>query len=130
MTDTELDVNERNDGVVSEFGKGTAYCLGLFLSHSDGYRNFKTAYEKSELGTEAAATIWFNGASDHLQELIIPENYSDGLRLRLETFCDKVFRCRKSATEPDVYYCIEEAKNILFAIDCEQGIQAIRSRNP
>jgi len=55
----------------SEFGRGFIYNLILFSKHWwKHYDNLEKYYI-----TEKALEMWFNGASDHLYELEIPERY-------------------------------------------------------
>ncbi len=104
---------------MSKFGKGLSYCIGLFLSHSE-----RKIYNKDY-------SLWFNGASDHLYDLQIPD-IEDNLQKRISHFRDEVLNCgdgeRKwSAKKKDFEWAIREAKDILmeldklFDIDVEKG---------
>lgn len=65
------------NGTRSEFGKGLAYCLGLFLAHADRLRSEKQTYKHSDhesIAKELGATYsmieverWFSGAAEHLR---------------------------------------------------------------
>jgi hypothetical protein len=116
---------------MSEFGKGTAYCLGLFLAHADRYRFDKEcAMRIPGYSTEHLAEMWFSGSSDHLYELVIPKNYPPVLKKRLEEFKGKCLAwghdfgigSSMMATEKDVTWAIQEAKSLLRVIDEFHGI--------
>ena len=66
----------------SEFGKGYAYCLGLFLAHE--WKMFSDKSKAKEWAEKHPGDIqvyeassWFNGAADHLFELEIPAALPD-----------------------------------------------------
>jgi len=113
----------------SEFGRGLTYCLGLFLAHAERYgeklhdEKFRVEFERFRL-----AELWFNGASDHLYELEIPEALPKSLQKRLKRFQDKVLNWghgfpKKKATEKDMIWSIQEAKNLLRLIDKAYGVE-------
>ena len=98
---------------MSKFGKGLTYCLGLFLAHAEREWSIKDSYQWE---------MWFNAAADHLYELQTPTELPKNIRLRLKKLQDKSLHWRLAmgkdvATEKDKLWAIEEAKNILFAID-------------
>ena len=109
----------------SEFGKGCAYCLGLFLAHSERdflARDFaKTEDEKKAI--RIVNSMWFNGAGDHLFELEIPEKFPMKLQKRLRKFREFVLKRRlvleekEKVTEKDKQWAIKEAKLLLLEID-------------
>jgi hypothetical protein len=109
----------------SDFGKGLTYCLGLFLCHAERDRH---ADEK--LRALIGADSWFNGASDHLYEMEIPEALPEPLRKRLGEFQDKCLSWghgfgmdgRAAATDKDREWAIDEAKSLLMEIDAHFGI--------
>jgi len=108
---------------MSDFGKGLTYCLGLFLAHSG--REIGTTSESYDAG------IWFNGASDHLYDLQIPEDLLGGLQSRLKRFQRKVLGwghgfTAETPTERDQQWAIQEAKNLLRLIDKSHGIKTQR----
>jgi hypothetical protein len=82
----------------SEFGKGLAYCLGLFLAHADRFRSEKQTYKqlnRAAVAKELHATYstieaerWFSSASEHLYGLQV-KDAPRALRKRLTTFRDK-----------------------------------------
>lgn len=99
----------------SDFGKGLAYCLGLFLCHSQQKDAFRVHL-----------VDWFNRASDHLYELQVnaaPEK----LRARLHSLREKVMRWGHDFQEPrpthdDLDWAVQEAKDLLRLLDKENGI--------
>ncbi len=105
---------------MSEFGKGLAYCLGLFLAHAER----KISSIRKELDYE----LWFNGAADHLYELQIPDTFPKNLKNRLTVFQDKCLNWRitmdkSAATEKDFHWAIQKAKDLLLEIDKHFGIK-------
>ncbi|MHA1302333.1 MAG: hypothetical protein ACTSPI_01340 [Candidatus Heimdallarchaeaceae archaeon] len=103
----------------SEFGKGLTYCLGLFLCHSE--RDYNSI--EDDLQHE----LWFNGAGDHLFELVIPKNLSIKLKNRLKKLQKNVLNWRMSnATKNDKVWAIQEAKELLRLIDEFYGIKTIK----
>ncbi len=107
---------------MSEFGKGLAYCLGLFLAHAE-----RKPFKHSD--GSADYELWFNGAADHLFEMetkILPPE----LKVRTDDFQDKCLKWRltwdgkKSAEKEDFHWAIQEAKDLLLEIDKHFGIEA------
>jgi len=132
------------DETRSEFGKGLAYCLGLFLAHADRFRSEKQTYkhlDRAAVAKELHATYsmieaerWFSGASVHLNGLqvtVAPKV----LRKRLATFRDKCVSWgsgfglnKKSApTKKDFEWTIREAKDLLFELDKLSGVKPIKA---
>jgi len=108
----------------SKFGQGLTYCLGLFLCHTERNRR----YSDELINTD----MWFNGSSDHLYELIIPEAYPQELRERLGTFRSKCLSWghgfeEPNATKEDKAWAINEAKELLLLIDRCLLIDAIQA---
>ncbi len=103
----------------SQFGKGLVYCLGLFLAHADRWEELKNQ--------KFGAMRWFDGAKDHIFELEtdVPELNSD-----IENWKDAVLNPKigiSSATEEDVLWAIQGAKDLLLKIDRNcLGIDAIK----
>jgi hypothetical protein len=114
----------------SEFGKGLTYCIGLFLAHTERFKETKEIYKKISF-SEDAAEMWFNAASDHCYELQIPDNLSATLKEKLENWKDKCLKWGHGyiddgkATEEDVTWSIKEAKELLRLIDMEHGVETI-----
>lgn len=116
-------------GKTSEFGKGLAYCLGLFLAHQDNFRDKRKAIRNAT--NNLMGMIWFNAASDHLYELQIPNNYPKHLGERLSRFRDKVLNFghgfpEEMATESDIEWALNEAKLLLIEIDKQIGVKTIK----
>lgn len=103
---------------MSEFGDGYAYCLGLFLAHAER----AAEYKKSNI---LDASMWFNGAADHIAGLQVPATLPDVKRQQIEAFRDK---CLKYRIEPcawkDVTVALDEAKKMLLEWDLHCGIAA------
>jgi hypothetical protein len=132
------------DETRSEFGKGLAYCLGLFLAHADRFRSEKQTYkqlDRAAIAKELHATYsiveaerWFSGASEHLYGLQV-EVAPKVLRKRLATFRDKCVSWgrgfelnKKSApTKKDFEWAIREAKDLLFELDRLGGVKPIKA---
>ena len=127
----------------SEYGKGLAYCLGLFLAHADRFRSEKQTYKHSNqaVAKELHATYstieverWFSGASEHLYGLQIT-NAPKVLRKRLTTFRDKCViwgrgleLVRKGTpTKKDFEWAVREAKDLLFEIDRLTGVKVTKA---
>lgn len=102
---------ENNEG--SEFGKGYAYCLGLFLAHAD-----RPVYKHSD-GVEDYG-LWFNGAGDHIDEFQAKTE-------RDNIFKEKVIRWRlEQPTKKDFQWAIQEAKDLLIEFDKNNGIDTAK----
>ena len=129
----------------SEYGKGLAYSIGLFLAHADRLRSEKQTYKHSDqenaVARELDATYslvelerWFAGASEHLHELQIAAAPTE-LRNRVRDFRDRCLAWsqgfisnRKSApTKGDYEWAIREAKDILFELDRINGVNPIKA---
>jgi len=124
MSDEEIDEKEPE----SEFGKGLTYCLGMFLAHAERNRKTNTVLDEKDL-----AGMWFNGASDHLYEMEAPETLPEELQERLQKFRSLMLDrghgsglLSKRFTEEDVASSIQEAKDLLRAIDEHFGIPTIK----
>lgn len=112
----------------SEFGKGCAYCLGLFLAHSE--RDYYLPTDKKG-GILNRPGLWFYGAADHLFDLQIPASFPYALKKRLDKFQSKVLHLRlpmdgKEATDEDRKWAINEAKELLRLIDKQIGVKVIK----
>jgi len=111
----------------SEFGQGLAYCIGLFLMHTerDG-----TMYEASEYLKQRRYPIWFNAASDHLYDMEIPESYPRAVQTRLAYFRDRCLELghgpyqwgNHEITVVQYDWAIDEAKKLLRIIDRLNGV--------
>lgn len=115
----------------SEFGKGLTYCLALFLCHSE--REYWSRDEDNEIKKIMdRADMWFNGASDHLYDLEIPDNLPLNLKKRLAKLCSKSihwghgFDMGDTPTKDDKKWAIQEAKDLIRLIDKFHGIETIK----
>lgn len=113
----------------SEFGKGFAYCIGLFLMHTERIEETLKAYEGIDVKDGHAVSMWFNGAADHLYELQIPENFV------LKKACEKwrrkclVYRlCMngEKCGKEEYNWAIRKAKEFLRAWDRQNGIETVK----
>lgn len=104
----------------SDFGSGCAYCLGLFVAHEFKRINIDNKFEVS---------LWFNGAADHLFDLVIPNEFNDKIKERLAKFQEKCLGWRlpletkEFPNVKDYNWAINEAKELLRLIDEENGIK-------
>ena len=132
------------DETRSEFGKGLAYCLGLFLAHADRFRSEKQTYkqlDREAVAKELHATYtvveaerWFRGASEHLYGLQVTAA-PRVLRKRLATFRDKCVSWgrgfepnrRSAPAKKDFEWAIQEAKDLLFELDRLSGVKPIKA---
>jgi len=108
----------------SDFGKGLTYCLGLFLAHAE---------RDLERGINPESQIrrgWYNASSDHLYDMVIPENLPKSLKNRLIKFRTNVLDkghgsgLLKEYSEKDINNSINEAKELLILIDRSFGIKS------
>lgn len=71
-------------------------------------------------------SLWFNGASDHLYEMKIPDNFVD--KEACEAWRDTVLswghgsEMMESRTKKDVAWALDKAKEFLIAWDKQCGI--------
>lgn len=95
----------------SDFGKGFTYCIGLFLAH----------------GEPTSQKYCFYCATDHLQELKIPDHFTFATECRL--WRDKCFEWRFSeCTKDDIKWAVKQAKRFLLEWDKQNGIECAESR--
>jgi hypothetical protein len=97
-----------DDNETSEFGKGYAYCLGLFLAHAERGREYP----------ESSAHLWFYGASDHLRELEIPKTLPRAKQGQIESFRNRCVSFGQDmrgegCTRKDISNALNEAKDLL-----------------
>ena len=59
---------------MSEFGKGFIYNLVLFAKHLDAALERMDNYKEAGMSKEHALSLWINGASDHLYDIVVPDN--------------------------------------------------------
>lgn len=111
----------------SGFGKGLCYCLGLFLAHAEMANIYKESQQR--LGITRWPTIWFNSAGDHMFELEIPGFLTVEVRNRLSDLQSKSlhWRCSGDATEDDVKWAVNEAKELLRAVDEHLAVPTVKA---
>ena len=127
--------------MTSEFGKGCTYCLGLFLAHAERTMGMTLKQldemderneDKENPNYSLATSLWFNGASDHLYELEIPEQFPVALKKRLAKFKHKVLMWghgfTNTETKEDKKWSIQEAKDILRLIDKQLGVKTMKGQ--
>ena len=114
MTDQLIDEKPAYE---SEFGKGYAYCLGLFLAHE--WKMFQDKeMEKKFPGRYCMASMWFNGAADHLFELEIPAALSEEKQKEIAEFKQKCLDWRlEDCTWEDAKWALDTAKALLLEWD-------------
>ena len=111
---------------MSEFGKGFAYCLGLFLAHAE--RDMSSCKKMNDY------SIWFNAAGDHLFDLCTDEKVLGTWELaeKAKSFRKYVLDRRilfDDSIEPtieDVKWAVQQAKNLLLEWDRAKGIDCQR----
>ena len=121
---------------MSEFGKGLTYCLGLFLAHAERFESYKQTNKelrektgkKDMFNTEVST--WFNGASDHLYDLQIPDNLPKNIKKRLKKLQNRALEighgtdwCNSNLKDDEVRLALNEAKTLLRLIDKFNGIE-------
>lgn len=104
---------------MSEFGRGFTYCLAMFLAHQHLFRDKNgTALD------EFHGMIWFSGASDHLYELEIPDQFI--LKKECEEWRERClyFRnaLRNDVKEEDVTWALDKCREFLMAWDKQCGV--------
>lgn len=102
----------------SMFGKGCTYCLGLFLQHTMMHSNM------AEVEAKSFGLVWFNGASDHLIDMQIPDNFPEYLQKKIGMFkktCvdwgHNTYNGVPMPSKENVEWALDEAKSILMDID-------------
>ena len=131
----------------SEFGKGCGYCLGLFVAHTGDFdkrlkcskdieSSMKERYPEYDAEREAAS-MWFYAAADHLYEFEVPDTMtppmSEKFTNRAEKFVEFVMarrltmKAEDKPTKEDVFWAVDEAKELLRLLDDERGIKTIKA---
>ena len=131
----------------SDFGRGFVYPLTLFALHFERNTNkfygtlsetdkriLKNVFnnnKKKWLSHEIES--FFNGASDHLYELVIPKKFRKKKIGRLASkLCNKALEIGhgftgKEWTLKDFEECYEMLKEIMFLLDKELGVKPIKA---
>ncbi len=120
----------------SDFGRGLAYSLGLFLAHERDLRHWAEIHERgfkkpdgSEpvMSLEAALQMALYAAKDHAFELQWP-SAPPMLQPRLKAWQEAVLKAGdcmgKGVTHDDAFALFTEAKNLLLALDLANGVNA------
>ena len=112
----------------SEFGKGFAYCLGLFIAHEWFLRYEFEKMRKSDIQESTIYGIWFNGAGDHLFEFEA-DKAPIKIRQRCVRLKKKVLHWRLSmdVKKADKDWAIDEAKALLLKYDELQGFETCKA---
>ena len=115
---------------MSGFGRGYAYCLGLFLAHEWKLFHDKKIHEDSPVIGYSRAMMWFNGAADHLAELIAPDKLPKAKIKEIEKFKSRCMNLRNDdyATFEDCDEALKDAKRLLLEWDLFNGIEAIKGK--
>jgi len=114
----------------SEFGKGLAYCLGLFLAHAGSIEEHLEIWGFTN-DKNKAYQMWFNAAGDHLFEFdahAAPEGIKDRcvkFRTRVLVLSNNIIF--EVAKKEDYDWAIQEAKELLRLIDEAHGIKTIKA---
>lgn len=105
----------------SEFGKGFVYCLALFIGHQARFHNEMTTLYESH------PSLWFNGAADHLFELMPEHAPTEELKKRCLILQDKALNWRLApCKKEDIIWALQEAKDILREVDLFHKVPAIK----
>ena len=112
---------------MSEFGDGYTYCLGLFLAHE--FRMFEWRNKSKDEPYYLDASMWFNGAADHLYGLQVPEVLPEAKRKEIEEWQNKCLRFRlcmngEECTWEDAAAACDYAKALLMEWDLLHNIKA------
>jgi hypothetical protein len=121
----------------SEFGKGLVICLVKFAEHYHRWSSQKAEYERMreirpDLFDESdAVEMYFNGASDHLYEIEVPEKCKgteiDKKVKELQDFGLEIghgFKHDRKYTETDIEKAHTLCREIALLIDKELGLEA------
>jgi hypothetical protein len=123
----------------SEFGKGCAYNIALFIAHENLHTelfmkkecrtSIHTKYADNKNFSKMGVELWFNASSDHLYDLQIPKQFPSILKSRLKKFQSKCLHLghgfpEKHATLADYKWAIKEGKALLRSIDKQLGIES------
>ena len=106
--------------VMSEFGTGYGYCLGLFLAHAERVGFTGEPLEK---------VSWFDGAVDHLAGIQIPNSYSISQKIKIRKWLDKMWTYKqdydgKGIPKTAKAESILMAKELLLEYDLQNCINA------
>ena len=117
---------------MSDFGKGFIYPLILFAKHCERVNRFMELYKKDKTKrTLNPYSDFFYGATDHLYELEIPEQFKRFKLAKLtQELIDLCFKYRlptgkddKEATEKEYDRAFELLDEIAFEVDKKLGLK-------
>lgn len=113
----------------SEFGKGYSYCLGLFLAHE--WAMFHAREKAKQYPAVYTASMWFNGAADHLFELEIPAQLPKDKKNQIKDFRDRCIKFRlcmggERCDWSDAAAALNESKDLLREWDVFNKVSAIK----
>lgn len=120
----------------SEFGKGLVICLVKFAEHRDRWSGQKRLYEEmrekhpDSFSLSSAVEMHFNGASDHLYEIEIPEGWKNTkigkLVKELQRYGLEMGHgfTKKNWTEEDVTKAYSICQEIALLIDKKLGLKS------
>jgi len=121
----------------SDFGKGLVICLVKFAEHRWRWQEQKNFYEDTHknhpesFGISDAVTMHMNGASDHLYEIEVPDEWKNtklGKKVReLQDFGLEMGHgfTRKAMTEEDVTKAYTLCQEIAMLIDKKLGLKPL-----
>ncbi len=108
---------------MSEFGTGFSYCLGLFLAHAERIQEMQKSYKNIGIPDDGAS-LWFNGAADHLYGLEVPNILTDEKKAEIAAWRESCLNKRiYDCTWDDAKDAIQYAKDTLLMWDEVCGIK-------
>lgn len=121
----------------SEFGKGLIICLVKFAEHRWRWQEDKQLYEEMHqkhpdlFDISHSVEMHFNGASDHLYEIEVPDKWKDTeigkLIMELKSFGLEMghgfFKHKRKWTEEDVDKAYNMCQQIAILVDKELGLE-------
>jgi len=125
--------------IESDFGKGFVYSLMLFAKHwglAQGYlKTWREMRKKNPdlFSDEDALELFFNGASDHLYELEIPQQFKNKQigRLAKEIQSKSLYwghGFKKKPTDKQFQEIFEKFEKVARLIDKELGVKTIKAK--
>jgi hypothetical protein len=117
---------------VSEFGKGFIYNLILFAKHWWKRSEYSHAMKKINNPEEDALELWFNGASDHLYELEIPEKFKgteieEIAKYIREKGLEFGHGFKEKPTQKDFDEIFDKLERLAMLIDKELGLEDVEA---
>jgi hypothetical protein len=115
----------------SEFGKGLVICLVKFAEHSWRLHSDMELHKQIGMSVSEAIEMHFNGASDHLYEIEVPEKWKgteiDKKVKELQDMGLKIGHgfTHTKWTEKDAEKLYQLCREIALLIDKELGINAL-----